>query len=232
MARSETGQRLPRKWNRLCPQTCRQPNLVDVSSPVTFVLMPKTDTLEEPDTAAPEDQATPPAAASPPINTPPDPFIDTATTQSPSVELPIRLRVPTLGVDSDVEYVELAADGAMDTPKDPVNVAWYQPGPKPGEAGNAIIAGHVDWGGRTAVFWGLRTLGPGDVIQVVAGDGVQYEFMVDWLKWYDAETALVDEVFGQSEATELTLITCGGSFDQHTRQYLSRLVVRSTLRVH
>lgn len=187
----------------------------DIPGPVTIALIPETDTLVGSDTATPEDRATPPTAAP----------IDSA----PSVELPIRLRVPALGVDADVEYVELAEDGAMDVPKEPGNVAWYQPGPKPGEPGNAIIAGHVDWGGRTAVFWGLRTLTPGDVIQVVAGDGVRYEFVVDWLKWYDAETASVDQVFGQSGDTELTLITCGGSFDQRTRQYLSRLVVRSTL---
>lgn len=196
----------------------------DVAGPVEIALVPELDALQWSGAATLEPQATPPTAV------PTDSPAELRTDPAPSVKLPIRLRVPSLGVNADVEYVELAGDGAMDVPKYPGNVAWYQPGPKPGEPGNAIIAGHVDWGGRTAVFWGLRTLTPGNVIEVVAADGGRYEFVVDWLKWYDAETAPVDEVFGQSGATELTMITCGGSFDQRTRQYLSRLVVRSTLR--
>ena len=200
----------------------------DVADPVKIALVPEFDALEGSDKATLEPLATTPIAVL--VPPPADPPAFTPDDHTPSVELPIRLRVPSLGVDADVEYVELAGDGSMDVPKDPDNVAWYQPGPKPGEPGNAIIAGHVDWGGRTAVFWGLRTLTPGDVIKVLAADGGRYEFVVDWLKWYDAETAPVDEVFGQSGATELTMITCGGTFDQRTRQYLSRLVVRSTLR--
>jgi sortase (surface protein transpeptidase) len=48
-------------------------------------------------------------------------------------------------------------------------------------------------------------------------------------RWYDANTANVDEVFRQTSQQEVTLITCGGVFDQAAHQYLSRLVVRATL---
>ena len=153
-----------------------------------------------------------------------------AKSREPAVELPKRLRIPAISVDTGFEYVGLAADGAMDVPKDPSQVAWYRLGPRPGERGNAVVAGHVDWGGKLAVFWGLSRLKAGDVVEVTAADDRKYEFSVQWVRWYDAAQASVDEVFGQGENPELTLITCGGDFDRKTRQYLSRVVVRAVLR--
>lgn len=154
----------------------------------------------------------------------------TARTREAAVELPRRIRIPALEVEAGFEFVGLAEDGTMDVPKDPNQVAWYRLGPRPGEQGNAVVAGHVDWGGKAAVFWGLSRLKPGDSVEVIAADERKYEFTVQWLRWYDADRAPVEEVFGQSEATELTLITCGGAFDQKTRQYLSRVVARAVLR--
>jgi hypothetical protein len=149
---------------------------------------------------------------------------------SPIVELPRLLLAPSIGVNSAFEYVGLASDGAMDVPKDPSKVAWYQLGPRPGERGNAVVAGHVDWGGKLAVFWRLKELRPGDDLEIVAADDKHFPFVVRWQRWYDAGSPLVNEVFGQSTDTELTLITCGGDFDKSSRQYLSRLVVRASLR--
>ncbi len=146
------------------------------------------------------------------------------------VALPKRLLIPSLQIDAVVEHVGLTRDGAMGAPSNPDQVAWYRFGPRPGQPGNAAIAGHVDWAGRVRAFWKLKNLGPDDLIVVVAEDGSRYEFAVRWLRWYDAATASVEEVFGSSGDPEITLITCGGQFDRSTRQYLSRLVVRGALR--
>ncbi|MHB1159418.1 MAG: class F sortase [Chloroflexota bacterium] len=153
-----------------------------------------------------------------------------ARVREPAVELPTQIRIPAIGVDAGFEYVGLAGDGAMDVPKDGTNVAWYRLGPRPGETGNAVIAGHVDWGGKTAVFWELSRLRAGDLVEITAADGRKYEYVVQWQRWYEATQAPVQDVFGQSDAAEVTLITCGGTFDRRARQYLSRLVVRATLR--
>ena len=147
-----------------------------------------------------------------------------------AVEPPRRLTIPSIGVDAGFEYVGLTADGAMGVPKDPSKAAWYSLGPRPGEPGNAVVAGHVDWGGKTVVFWRLRDLRAGDEVSVTAVDGKKYSFVVTSHRWYDAAAPAVDEVFGQTTDPELTLITCVGDFDRKTRQYLSRLVVRAVLR--
>jgi hypothetical protein len=54
-------------------------------------------------------------------------------------------------------------------------------------------------------------------------------YSVSWTRFYpDAETAPLEEIFGQVEPSEeLTLITCGGSFDPVQRMYLGRWVVRA-----
>ena len=44
--------------------------------------------------------------------------------------------------------------GAL-VPSKPTDVAWYKPGPAPGEAGDAVIDGHLDWTTGRAVFWDL-----------------------------------------------------------------------------
>ena len=150
--------------------------------------------------------------------------------RGPAVELPKRLMIPAIGVDAGFEFVGLSADGAMDVPKDAAKVAWYRLGPRPGERGNAVVAGHVDWGGKLAVFWALSRRKAGDVVEVTAADDRRYEFVVQWVRWYDASKAPVQEVFAQGDSTEITLITCGGEFDRSTRQYLSRVVVRAVLR--
>lgn len=146
------------------------------------------------------------------------------------VQLPKRIAIPAIGVDAAFEYVALTAEGAMDVPKDPDKVAWYRLGPRPGEQGNAVVAGHVDWGGKTAVFWKLGDLKPGDVVELVAADERRYQFIVQWQRWYDADKAPIAQLFAQGNSAELTMITCGGVFDHKTRQYLSRLVVRAVRR--
>src|SRR3970040_1442847 len=48
---------------------------------------------------------------------------------------PVRLIIPMIDVDSAFEYVGLTFGGAMDVPKNPINVAWFNLGPRPGEEG-------------------------------------------------------------------------------------------------
>lgn len=146
------------------------------------------------------------------------------------VALPRQIRIPAIGVEAGFEFVGRTADGAMDVPRDPDRVAWYRLGPRPGEQGNAVVAGHVDWGGKPAVFWALSQLKAGDLVEIIATDDKKYQFSVQWQRWFEADGAPVQEIFSQGGAAELTAITCGGHFDQRTRQYSSRLVLRAVLR--
>jgi hypothetical protein len=81
----------------------------------------------------------------------------------------VSIEIPAVGVDAPVVPVGLLADRTMEVPA--VDQAgWYEPGPRPGEAGPAVIVGHVDSRRGPAVFFWLQELRPGDRI-VVGLDG-------------------------------------------------------------
>ena len=152
-----------------------------------------------------------------------------ADVQERQVAAPLQLKVPSIGVDTTIEWVGLDAEGNMDVPSTYRTVAWYERGPNPGMKGNAVIAGHLDSQTGPAVFYRLGDLQPGDEIIVVAHDGEELRFAVTGVEAFDANSAPRDNVFGPASTANLNLITCEGSFDQTSRQYDKRLVVYSTL---
>jgi len=144
------------------------------------------------------------------------------------VALPKSIRFPSVGVTTAIEEVGATADGGMDVPGDPARAGWYRYGPRPGDAGNAAIAGHVDWAGKLMPFWNLNRLKLGDPVEILAADGRTLRFEVRWSRWYDAEDDPTTEIFASSGTPEVTLVTCGGAFDPKTREYSLRLVVRAS----
>ncbi len=144
----------------------------------------------------------------------------------PPVAAPVRLRIPRINVDARIIPVGVNRYGEMDSPNDAWTVAWYAPGFKPGEPGNAVLAGHVDYiRVGPAVFWNLHLLQPGDRIEIVAADEHHYEFEVKGVERYSADNAPADRIFGENPRSGLNLITCGGTFDARSREYDQRVVV-------
>src|SRR6185437_12791823 len=74
---------------------------------------------------------TPAEPVLPPLPTPGGPE---ATGLGP-LELPVRVRIPRIGVDAPIETVGLEANGTMGTPQSFSDVGWYGYGPTPGQAG-------------------------------------------------------------------------------------------------
>lgn len=142
------------------------------------------------------------------------------------VGLPVHIKIPSIGVDTTVESVALAADGSIGVPADPLDTAWYELGPRPGEAGSAVIDGHVNWfHGETGAFANLRKLKPGDVITVRDDGGTDISFVVRERREYAADAKAVDVFRSADDGAHLNLITCGGAWDKGAGQYAKRLVV-------
>ena len=161
------------------------------------------------------------------IHPPRQAAVSSGATYSP----PVGLAIAKLSIDTLVKPVGLAADNSMDIDKnDTVNTAWYNLGPKPGEAGSAVIAGHYGWKeGRGSVFNNLHTLQKGDVISVTNEQGAIIHFIVRETRRYsfDADTT---EVFRSNDGiAHLNLITCDGAWDQSRQTYKDRLVVFSDM---
>jgi LPXTG-site transpeptidase (sortase) family protein len=139
-----------------------------------------------------------------------------------------RLIVDAARIDAAVVVKGVDAAGVMQTPDNAYDTAWYDFTARPGFGGNSVFSGHVDYiHVGEAVFWNLKDLNPGDLIQVRLADGTLYKYGVSSKLLYDSETAPVDEIVGRTPKETVTLITCGGTFNSATHQYDKRLVVRA-----
>jgi hypothetical protein len=138
--------------------------------------------------------------------------------------VPTRLRVPAIGVDAGLESLRIGGDGELVPPGDYSRAGWYADGTAPGDVGPAVIAGHVDSKRGPAIFFRLRELGAGDVIEVTRGGRVA-RFTVVSTAWYPKSAFPTEAVYGPTPDRQLRLITCGGTFDRSLRSYRDNLVV-------
>src|SRR6185436_14289848 len=163
------------------------------------------------------------------------------------VTVPLRLEIPTLGINAGMLGVGLAESNAMDAPEGPRSnpvwqtAFWYRGSAIPGARSTALIAGHIDGGvDGKAVFGHLGDLRPGDRIVVHdTRNGREVRFAVKASKSYSlaeaAMPAVLKRIYGvgpvvgkwaQPSAdglSHLTLITCAGTFVNGTHDH--RLVV-------
>jgi LPXTG-site transpeptidase (sortase) family protein len=145
-------------------------------------------------------------------------------TQKESQGFPVRLKIPTINVDSAIGYVGLTSEGDMEVPNNTIDVGWFDLGPHPGEKGSAVIAGHFDGeNGEAGVFANLHKLKEGDKLFIEDSKGVVTSFVVRESRTYDPGYA--DDVFGQSDGAHLNLVTCDGVWDGAKKSYSKRLVV-------
>jgi sortase A len=142
--------------------------------------------------------------------------------QSPG--LPIRLRVPAINVNAKIQYVGVTPKGEMEVPNNAVDVGWFDLGPRPGERGSAVIAGHLDReNGEAGVFINLYKLKKGDKLYIEDSKGTPIAFVVRESRTYDPGYA--DDVFNSSDSAHLNLITCDGVWDGVKKSYSKRFVV-------
>lgn len=203
-----------------------------VEAPATFVPAPPRPSPTFVPTQVPAATATTmpsPTAGQTAVAALPSPTVAPTATPLPVAGVPVRIVIPRLKIDADVEHVGLAPDGSMDVPQRFDTVGWYKLGARPGELGNAVLAGHLDSKTGPAIFWRLKELQPGDEIIVTGDDGKDRHFVVRELENYPYDRAPLERIFGPTESVGLNLITCIGTFDRRAQNYDQRLVVYTTL---
>ncbi len=177
-----------------------------------------------PSPAAPLNTSRNSAPSRPPASSPSAPL------RASSIE---SLAIPKFGVRASIVVLGVDNDGVMETPAGPTNVAWYsfsaQPGyPADEEGGNAVFSGHVDYYNYgPAVFWHVKDLSQGDIIELRHLDGTVYRYGVISRNQYSAASAPIAEIVGNTPTEVVTLITCGGIFDPSVGEYNDRIVVRA-----
>jgi hypothetical protein len=158
--------------------------------------------------------------------------VPTSTPSTPAVEAftPARILAPTVGIDAAIVGVGVLPDGLLDVPPDPKVIGWWRDGARPGDAaGGVVLDGHVD-SAALGVGWfaRLRELAVGDAVEVRGEGGGSRRYVVDARREYPKAALPAAEVFAQTGAERLVLITCGGAFDAATRHYADNIVVYAT----
>ena len=155
-----------------------------------------------------------------------------------------RMRIPTLGVDAPLGGRVVGTDGYMKAPAGPADVVWYDfsrwpgLGGLPGEGGNAVFSGHVDYAARIpyanvnyrgrGVMYSLGLLANGDEIEV-EWFGRKYKYAVISRQTLNAVKTDWNQVLASNlqGKDSITIITCAGNFNPRTQEYDERIVVHA-----
>lgn len=150
---------------------------------------------------------------------------------------PVTIRIPAIGVSSVLGPSRgLNPNGTVsDAPLSGPTWSlpwWYNRGSAPGQAGSAVILGHVDsaiGAGHLGVFFRLGDLKPGDTIQVSSKGGISTTWTVTSNVVYSDKSFPDAVVYAHSGPPTLRLVTCGGTFNYVTHGYESAVVVTAVL---
>lgn len=148
---------------------------------------------------------------------------------APQAARPAWLSVPAIGIRTSLVDLGLNKDGTLQVPASTAVAGWFTGSPRPGMAGSAVIAGHVDSRTGPGIFFWLRRLRPGDRVYVGRADGTMAVFTVTAVRMYAKDQFPTAAVYGPVPDAELRLITCGGIFDRSLGSYLSNVVVFARL---
>ncbi|MCK0113094.1 class F sortase [Ornithinimicrobium sp. F0845] len=138
---------------------------------------------------------------------------------------PVRLRVPAVELDVELEAVGVATDGQMEIPDDGDRAGWYRHGPRPGDDGSVVIAAHVDTRSGPGAFLALTGVAEGDVVRVELADGSSTAYRVVGGEQVAKRDLPVDELFRRDGDPVLRLVTCSGDWSPGASSYTDNLVI-------
>jgi len=141
------------------------------------------------------------------------------------VALPVRLRIPVLGVNTPLGRLGRQPDGAIAVPDSPTVAAWFDEGPRPGQPGPAVVVGHVDSTRGPGVFFRLNQMKAGQAVYVDRADGSTVAFAVTSVARVPKTEFPTEKVYSPTLHPSLQLVTCGGSFDHSRRSYVDNVIV-------
>lgn len=155
---------------------------------------------------------------------------DAGVTEPPPADVePWGVWLPRLDVAASLAPLGLEEDGQLEVPDHPDVAGWYAGGPRPGEVGPAVVAGHVDSRTGPAVFARLDELRPGDVAHLVYRDGFVATYRIAGVERFPKHRFPTEAVYGDTEMPVLRLITCGGSFDRSAGSYRDNVIAYGDL---
>lgn len=143
---------------------------------------------------------------------------------------PVFLRIPSVGIAAPFgEPLGVDSNQEIEVPTNYAEVAYYKFGPKPGALGPAVVLGHVDSYRGPAIFYDLKDVAPGELIEIERADGSVAIFSVERLETHEQAGFPTTAVYGDIDYAGLRLITCTGVYSHGTQRYSHNLIVFAQL---
>lgn len=141
-------------------------------------------------------------------------------------EDPKKITIKSIDVDTYIQKVGVDQNRQIAVPTNINLTGWFVDGARPGESGLSIIDGHFDGNSRDGVFARLAEVKANDEVAIEMGSGEVRTFRVKRVTTVKTEAAAA-ELFSQdpSITSQLSLITCGGTFNDANRSYDQRIIV-------
>lgn len=133
--------------------------------------------------------------------------------------------------DVPVISLGLLANGSIATPDNVFETGWYKNSALPGNKGAMFIYGHVSSWTSRGVFYNLKYLTKGDLINITNGEGKIFRYIVQNVRIYPYNSVNMNQVLSpiNPNLPGLNLMTCTGSVIKGTSEFNQRLVVFASL---
>lgn len=139
---------------------------------------------------------------------------------------PKYIAIQKLGIHAPVVNVGLTKAGAVDTPSNIWDAAWYNGSAKPGNSGATLIDGHSS-ASHGALFGHLDQLNAGDIIQIQRGDGSIITYKVAYkaiVNRNNVDMASMMKPYGDAKSG-LNIITCTGQWINSEETLVNRVLI-------
>ncbi|WP_253905014.1 sortase domain-containing protein [Arthrobacter sp. H14] len=144
---------------------------------------------------------------------------------------PVSFTIDALDREADIIETGLREDRTLQVPPEHEGApaSWFNGSPTPGEAGPAVLLGHVNsTEDDSGVFYNLEALNNGETITVTRENGSTAVFEVYKSELYPKNEFPTMAVYSPTQGAELRLITCDG-FTEDTGEFVDNLVIYAKL---
>jgi len=121
--------------------------------------------------------------------------------------------------------IGISATGTLEPPSDISTAGWWVSGPRPGAPGRAIITGHIDSTAGLGAFAALDRLHTRDTLALTEAAGRVLHFRVTARQQIEKTHLDPRLLQNTTNASDLLLVTCTGTFDYSTHSYESNLLI-------
>jgi len=180
---------------------------------------------ENPSSSTPSSSATTPVSAATVSEA--KPTSNSMAAYSVAPDKPKYITIPSLGVYARVIEVGTTKDGAVGTPSNSFDTAWFNQSAKPGQSGASFIDGHVLGPIHGGVFAGLKNIQAGAQIIITMGDDSTHSYTVHSTSVQNKDTINMNTMLKSIDPNKsgLNLMTCTGTYIQNQKTYNNRFIV-------